>query len=97
MDDIDKEILHQRELKARRAAWEEQRQAEAEEEARREARGRLDAFLTSRRQAWIAHTGELPTSTTVEGWKHEFVADRLADEQTERAERLLDAANNAPL
>ena len=95
--DIEEQIRHEKELKARRQAWEERRQVEAEEEARREARGRLDAFLTSRRQAWIAHTGELPTSTTVEGWKHEFVADRLADEQTERAERLLDAANNAPL
>ena len=92
--DLDK---HQKELKARRAAWEAQREADAQEQARQEARGRLDAFLDSRRQAWIAHTGSLPTPDTVENWKHEFVAERLADEEAERALRLAEAANNSPL
>jgi hypothetical protein len=95
--DGEQQIQHQKELKARRKAWEEQRQAENEERARQEARGRMDAFLASRRRSWIDLTGSLPTPDTVENWKHEFVAERLADEEAERALRLAEAAGNSPL
>ena len=93
--EIDKEMQHQKELRARRQAWEEQRQAEEEERARQEKQGRMQAFLASRRQAWLDYTGELPTSTTVEGWKHVYIAERAADEEAERALRLADAEDVA--
>lgn len=95
MDEIGKAVEHQKELAERRRLWEEQRRVEVEEQARQEARGRLDAFLASRRRSWIDLTGSLPTPDTVEGWKHEYVAERLADEEAERAERLAEAANNS--
>src|SRR5215212_1983269 len=95
MDDIDKEIQHQKELRARRQAWEEQRQAETEERARQEARGRMDAWLTNRRRAWLDHTGSLPPADVVEGWKAEYIAERVADEEAERALRLSQAEDIA--
>jgi hypothetical protein len=97
MDHIEEQIRHQKELKARRQAWEEQRKAETEQRVRAEKQARMEAFLTSRRQAWIDHMGSLPTAATVEGWKHEYVANVAADEEAERALRLAEAADNAPI
>jgi len=93
--DIEEQVRHQKELKARRKAWEEQKKAEAEHRARQEKQARMEAWLTNRRQAWIDHTGSLPTADTVEGWKHEYVAERAADEEAERALRLAQSADEA--
>jgi hypothetical protein len=93
--DGEQQIQHQNELKARRAAWEEQRKAEAEQRARREKQGRLEAFLTSRRRAWLDHTGSLPPAEVVEAWKLEYVGEVLADAEAERALRLAEAEDIA--
>jgi len=95
MDDIDKEIQHQKELRARRQAWEEQRQAENEERVRQEARGRMDAWLTNRRRAWLDHTGSLPPAEVVTAWRMEYLAERAADAEAERALRLSQAEDIA--
>jgi hypothetical protein len=95
--DIDEQIQHQKELAERRKIWEEQRKAEAEQQARQEKQGRMEAFLTSRRQAWIDHTGSLPPSEVTISWRMEYLAERAADEEAERALRLAEAAGNSPL
>ena len=91
----DEWIKHQRELKARRQAWEEQRKAENEERGRREKQGRMEAFLTSRRQAWLDHTGSLAPPEVVTSWRMEYLAERAADAEAERALRLAEAADIA--
>ena len=95
--DIDEQIRHQKELIARRQAWEEQRQAENEERERQEKQGRMEAFLTTRRQAWLDHTGSLPPADVTTSWRMEYLAERAADEEAERALRLAEAANDAVL
>jgi hypothetical protein len=86
--EIEQQIQHQKELKARRQAWEEQRKAEAEQQARQEKQGRMEAFLTSRRRAWLDHTGSLPPADVMTSWRMEYLAERAADEEAERALRL---------
>ena len=93
--DIDEQIRHEKELKARRQAWEEQREAENEERARQEARGRMEAFLTSRRQAWLDHTGSLAPAEVITSWRMEYLAERDADEEAARALRLSQAEDIA--
>lgn len=93
--DLEEQIRHEKELKARRKAWEEQRQAENEERARQEARGRMETFLTNRRQAWLDHTGSLPPAEVVTSWRMEYLAERVADEEAERALRLSQAEDVA--
>jgi hypothetical protein len=95
--DPEQQIQHHKELAERRRLWEEQRKAEAEQRERQLKQARLEAFLASRRQAWLNHTGSLPTADTVEGWKHEYVAARADDAEAERALRLAEAANDAVL
>ena len=95
MDHLDEEIQHQRDLAERRAAWEAQKKAEAEEQARQEARGRMEAWLTAKRQAWLQHTGELAPSEVVTSWKMEYIAEREAAADAERAEKLLNAEDVA--
>ena len=92
---LERRVAHSQELAERRAAWEAQREEEAALRERREKQARLEAWLTSRRQAWLDHTGSLPTSTTVEMWTHEYVADLLAAEEAARAERLAEAEDAA--
>jgi hypothetical protein len=86
--DPEQQIQHEAELKARRQAWEEKRQAESEQQARQEKQARMEAFLTSRRQAWLDHTGSLPPSDVVTSWRMEYLAERAADEEAERSLRL---------
>ena len=93
--DLEEQIRHQKELKARRQAWEEQRQAENEERVRQEARGRMEAFLTNRRQAWLNHTGSLPPAEVSMSWQMEYLAERAADAEAERALRLAQAEDIA--
>jgi hypothetical protein len=95
--DGEQQIQHQKELKARRQAWEEQRKAEAEQQARQEKQGRMEAFLTSRQQAWIDHTGSLPPSDVMTSWRMEYLAECAADEEAEYALRLAQAEDNAPI
>jgi hypothetical protein len=90
-------MQHQEELKARRAAWETQKKAEAEERARQEAQGRMQAFLTAKRQAWVDHAGSLPPEEVTTAWRMEFLSERQAEADAERAFRLAEAANNSPL
>ena len=91
----DEWIKHQRELKARREAWQAQRQAENEERERQEKQGRMDAFLTSRRRAWLDHTGSLPPAEVIMSWRMEYLAERAADAEAERALRLSQAEDIA--
>jgi len=91
----DEWMKHKKDLEARREAWEEQRRAENEERARQEAQGRMQAFLTSRRQAWLEHTGELAPSEVVTSWRMEYLAERAADAEAERALRLSQAEDIA--
>ena len=92
---IEEQIKWEAEKAERRQAWEAQKKEEAELRERQFKQARLESWLTSRRQAWLDYTGELPTSTTVEGWKHEYIAERAADEEAERALRLADAEDVA--
>ena len=93
--DIEEQIRHQKELKARRQAWEEQRQAENEERERQEKQGRMEAFLTNRRQAWLDHTGSLAPAEVITSWRMEYLAERAADAEAERALRLSQAEDIA--
>src|SRR5687767_8604894 len=85
---LDERVAHERELAERRKAWEEQHKAEAEERERKEKQARMEAWLASRRQSWVDHTGSLPPASTVEGWKGEYIAERASEEERERAFRL---------
>ena len=96
MEQVDP-IQHQRDLAERRAAWEEQRQVEAEERERQEKQARLNAYLAAKRQSWVDHTGSLPPEEVATAWKLEYLSERQAAADAERAEKLLDAANNSPL
>jgi hypothetical protein len=89
------QIAWENEKAERRAAWEAQRKAENEERERQEARGRMEAWLTNRRQAWLDHTGSLPPAEVITSWRMEFLADRDADAEAERALRLAQAADDA--
>jgi hypothetical protein len=93
--DINGQMNHQKELAARRKAWEEERKAEAEQRARQEKQARMEAWLTNRRQAWMDHTGSLPPAGMVEGWKSEYITERAADEEAEHALRLSQAEDIA--
>jgi hypothetical protein len=95
MRSMEEEMNHQKELKARRKAWEEQRQAESEERARKEKQARLEVWLTNRRQAWMDHTGSLPPPEVMEAWRMEYIAERAAEEDAERALRLSQAEDIA--
>jgi len=97
MDHIDEEIQHQRDLAERRRLWEEQRQVEAEEQARKEKQARLNAYLAAKRQSWLDFTGSVPPEELKVQWQMEYLAEREAADDAERAERLLNAANNSPL
>jgi hypothetical protein len=57
----------------------------------------MDAFLASRRRAWFDHTGSLPPADVTTSWRMEYLAERAADEEAERALRLAEAANDAVL
>jgi hypothetical protein len=93
----DERMKHQQELAARRKAWEENRKAEAEQRARQERQARMEAWLKSRREAWLDHTGSLPPAEVMTSWRMEYLAERAADEEAERALRLAEAADNAPI
>jgi hypothetical protein len=93
----DEWMKHKKDLEARRQAWHEQRRVENEERERQEKQGRMEAFLTSRRQAWLDHTGSLPPAEVITSWRMEYLAERAADEEAERALRLAEAADNAPI
>jgi hypothetical protein len=95
MDHIDKEILHQRELAERRRLWEAQREADAQEQARQEARGRMQAFLAAKRQGWLDHVGSLPPEEIQVQWQLEFLSERQAETDVERAFRLSQAEDVA--
>jgi hypothetical protein len=92
---IEEQIRHQKELKARRQAWEEQRKAEAEQRQRQEKAGRMEVWLTNRRRAWLDHTGSLPPAEVITSWRMEYLAERAADEEAERALRLSQAEDIA--
>ncbi len=85
---LEERIQWEQEKAERRKLWEEQKAAEDEEKVRREKRARMEAWLNSRRQAWLDHTGSLPPASTVEGWKGEYIAERASEEERERAFRL---------
>jgi len=91
----DEWMKHKKDLEACRQAWEEQRQAENEERERQEKQGRMEAFLTSRRRGWLEHTGSLPPSEVVTSWRMEYLAERAADAEAERALRLSQAEDIA--
>jgi hypothetical protein len=93
--DGEQQIQHQQELAERRKIWEKQRKAETEQRARQEKQGRMEAFLTSRRQAWLDHTGSLPPAEVITSWRMEYLAERAADEEAERALRLAEAEDIA--
>ena len=84
----DEWMKHKKDLEARRKAWEEQREAENEERERQEKQGRMEAFLTSRRRAWLDHTGSLAPAEVITSWRMEYLAERAADAEAERALRL---------
>jgi hypothetical protein len=87
--DLNEHMQHQKELAERRRAWEEERKAEAEQRERQEKQARLEAWLQSRRQSWMDHTGGGSAPAEVmEAWRMEYIAERAADEEAERALRL---------
>jgi len=89
------DIEHEKELKARRQAWEEQRKAENEERARQEKQARFEAWLKARGQAFLDHTGSLPPSYVMEAWRADYVAERAAEQELERERRLAQAEDIA--
>ena len=91
----DEWMKHKKGLEARREAWEEQRKAENEERERQEKKGRMEAYLTSRRQAWLDHTGSLAPAEVVTSWRMDYLAERAAYEEAERALRLSQAEDIA--
>ena len=91
----DEWMKHRKELAERRKQWEEQKKAEDEERERQEKQGRMEAFLTSRRRGWLEHTGSLPPSEVVTSWRMDYLAERAADEEAERALRLSQAEDIA--
>jgi hypothetical protein len=93
--EIDKEIQHQQDLRARRAAWEAQREVDAQEQARKEKQARLNAFLAAKRQAWVDHTGSLPPAEVTVAWQMEYLSERQAETDAERAFRLSQAEDVA--
>ena len=95
MDHIDEEIQHQRDLAERRRLWEEQRQVEAEEQARKEKQARLNAYLAAKRQSWVDHTGSLPPAEVTVAWQMEYLSERQAETDAERAFRLSQAEDVA--
>ena len=80
---IEKRVKWEAEKAERRKLWEEQKKAEDEEKVRQEKRARMEAWLGSRRQAWIDHTGSLPPASMVEGWKAEYIAERASEQELE--------------
>jgi hypothetical protein len=93
--DQEQQIQHEKDLKARRRAWERQRKAEAEQRARQEKQARMEAWLTNRRRSWLDHTGSLPPADVMTSWRMEYLAERAADEEAERALRLSQAEDIA--
>ena len=83
----DEWMKHKKDLEARRKAWDEQRQVENEERERQEKQQRLEVWLSNRRRAWLDHTGSLPPAEVVTSWRMEYLAERAADEEAERALR----------
>jgi hypothetical protein len=93
--DLNDQMQHQKELAERRRLWEEQRKAEAEQREREEKQARLAAWLTSRRQSWVDHTGSEPAAEVMEAWRMEYIAERAADEEAAHALRLSQAEDIA--
>ena len=93
--DIDKAIEWEQEKAARRAAWEDERKAEAERREREEKQGRFEAWLKARGQAFLDHTGSLPPTYIMESWRADYVAERAAEQELERERRLAQAEDVA--
>ena len=95
MDHIDEEIQRQRDLAERRRLWEEQREVEAEEQARREKQARLNAYLAAKTRGWVDHTESLPPEEVKTAWQMEYLSERQAEADAERAFRLSQAEDVA--
>ena len=86
--DIAEHMQHQKELAARRKAWEEQRKAEAEQRERQKKQDRLGEYLGRRTEAWADHTGSLPPDGMISRWQEEYIDEIAAEQERERAFRL---------
>jgi hypothetical protein len=78
--DIDERIEWEEEKARRRAAWEQQRQAEAERREREEKQARLSDYLRRRTDTWTEHTGTPPPSGMLTRWTEEYVTSTVADQ-----------------
>ena len=83
------------EKRERRHLWEEQKKWEAEEQERQQKQARMEAWLKSRGQAWMDHTGSVPPASMIETWQAEYIAERAAEEELDRELRLAQAEDIA--
>ena len=78
--DIEERMKWEEEKTRRRAAWEENRKAEAERRQREEKQARLSDHLRRREEAWTEHTGTPVPSGMLTRWTEEYITSTVADQ-----------------
>jgi hypothetical protein len=87
----DQQYEHQRELAQKRAAWDEQRRVQREQEQRDQKRAALEGHLSRRAQDWFDTTGSTPPASVMERWQQQYLDEQELVRQAEREARLAKA------
>jgi hypothetical protein len=88
---LDEHAAHQRDLDARRAAWEQEQKQERERKEREAKQAQLEGYLRRRAQAWEHATGTTPPMDVLQRWQEEYTDQQEAAYQQERAAKLAEA------
>ena len=84
----EEEAEHQRQLQEQRAAWEQRRKQEREQQRIAQQRGDLESYLQRRARAWTETTGSTPPHSVMEDWQRQFMDAREAEAQAEKQAQL---------
>jgi hypothetical protein len=90
-DWISEAVERDRENAARRAEWDQHKQAEAEHHERDRQRAELEGYLRRRGQVWTDTTGNPPSREILERWQQEFADRKEAEYQAARQKKLAEA------
>ena len=88
---LEQRLEHEKKLAEQRRAWEERHKAEREQRVRDEKQARLEAYLKARGQAFLDHTGSLPTPDVLGCWQEEYAAERVREQERARELRRAEA------
>ena len=78
---LEQQALHWFEMQEQRAAWEQQRKLQREQEERGKKQARLKEYLDLRSSVYLDLTSTSPTQAQLATWTEEFISS-----QTRRAE-----------